>query len=420
MFSKKRNELLEGLIWNYGSLIVLSASGFLFNCLIVYFYDASILGVFNRTYAWYCVLSQIAVWGVHMSIMKLIPEYKEDRREGERIVASALTGTTIFSFFCVGTVEFILPYLVTDNINFLFSMRIAMPGLVFFSLNKILLNYLNGLSAMKEYAFFQSLRYIVIVISIYVMGKRHIEGVWLSACFSIAEIIVFIVSIFYLRCRKLLMKWVDTKYIMEHIKFGTRILPANMVVELNTKVDIICLGFVLNDDYLIGIYSFAVLFVEGFYQLYITVRRSINPMITENYVHGNLRDGIAKIKEKLVRPLKILSPIAVILIVIAYYVICCILKQMDYVYGIRILMIICLAIAFIGRQIIFGNIFSQTGFPLYESLINTITVTANFLLNLVFIYFWGIIGAAIATAVSHVIYGSVIHYFAKKKFDISI
>ena len=46
-------------------------------------------------------------------------------------------------------------------------------------------------------------------------------------------------------------------------------------------VDIICLGVVLGDDFLIGIYSFAILFVEGFYQLYVTVRRSINPKITD-------------------------------------------------------------------------------------------------------------------------------------------
>ena len=64
---KEEKEFLGGIFWNYGSLVIMSASGFLFNCLIIFFYDASILGRFNKAYAWYCVLSQVAVWGLHMS-----------------------------------------------------------------------------------------------------------------------------------------------------------------------------------------------------------------------------------------------------------------------------------------------------------------------------------------------------------------
>ena len=153
-----KNNFIEGLIWNYGSVAILSASGFLINFLIVYFYDAAALGIFNRALAWYGVFSQITVWGVHMSVMRLIPEYKDNRREREQIISSALIGVFPFSAFCVVIIEFLLPFIVTSNYNLLISMQILMPGLAFFSVNKILLNYLNGLSEMKPYAVFQSLR----------------------------------------------------------------------------------------------------------------------------------------------------------------------------------------------------------------------------------------------------------------------
>ena len=157
-------------MWNYGSVVILSVSGFLINFLIVLFYDAAALGVFSRAQAWYGVLSQITVWGVHMSVMRLIREYKDNRGEQEQIISSALIGIFLFSAVCVGIIELLLPLIVTDNRNLLTSMQVLMPGLVFFSLNKILLNYLNGLSELKPYAFFQSLRYILIVLAVYGMG----------------------------------------------------------------------------------------------------------------------------------------------------------------------------------------------------------------------------------------------------------
>lgn len=412
--------MLEGIIWNYGSLIILSVSGFLFNILIAHFYDASALGVFNRVYAWYCVLSQITVWGVHMSVMKLIPEYKTSVLERDKIISSALILVLCFSCVTVFVVEPVLPWIITDNSRLMHSMQLAVPGLVFFSLNKVLLNYLNGLSEMKAYAFFQSLRYIAITLVILLCSVLKSDSIWLSFSFSAAEILVLICSACYLFGKKMFGMSFSAAYIKEHLRFGTRILPANMVLELNTKVDIICLGFILKDDYLIGIYTFAILFVEGFYQLYITVRRSFNPKITEYFVENKLQEGLEEITRTLKKYLRILSPAALILISAGYYVVCCILRQQDYLIGIEYMLIICVAIAFNGRKIILGNIFAQTGYPVYESTINTITVAANFLFNVLLIYQFGLLGAAIATAFSHMVFGAILKYGAKKELQIHI
>lgn len=416
----RNNEMAEGIIWNYGSLIILSISGFLFNCLIAYFYDAAALGVFNSTYAWYCVLSQITTWGIHMSVLKLIPEYRENCEEQNKIVCTALLEVLLISVITVMVIESILPHAITDNRQLLESMQLAMLGLPVFSVNKVILNYLNGLSEMKIYAVFQSMRYLAIVISICIMGIGGSNRVWLSFSFTEAEIIVFISALIYLVYRKLISVKISAGYLKEHIRFGTHILPANMVLELNTKVDIICLGFVLKDDYLIGIYSFAILFVEGFYQLYIIVRRSINPKITECHIENNLYQGIENINVNLKKYLKVLSPAALFMIALGYYMICCILGNREYIVGLKFLIIICTAIVISGRKIIFGNIFAQTGFPGYESMINVATVASNFFLNLLLISFWGLSGAAVATAVSHLLFGLLMHYCARRKLKVNI
>ncbi len=415
-----KNSFVEGVLWNYGSVVILSVSGFLINFLIVYFYDAAALGVFSRAQAWYGVFSQITVWGVHMSVMRLIPEYKDNCGEQGLIISSALAGILLFSTFCVGIIELLLPWIVTDNGNLLMGMQVIMPGLVFFSLNKIILNYLNGLSEMKPYAIFQSMRYIVIVLTVLVMGILSCEYKWLPASFTGAELLVFVVSSGYLIHRGLFIKPPCIKYLKEHVRFGTYILLSNLVTELNTKVDIICLGFIVGDDYLIGIYSFAVLFAEGFYQLYFVIRRSINPKITEYYVGGKLKEGIAMMNAGLKRVLRILSPVAFAALIAGYYIMCCILDQKDYLAGAQFLVIICASIIVSGRKIIFGNIFAQTGFPARESFINLLTVVSNFTLNIILIIWLGLVGAAVATAASYLIYGYTMRYYVKKQFKIAI
>lgn len=415
-----KNSFVEGVLWNYGSVVILSVSGFLINFLIVYFYDAAALGVFSRAQAWYGVFSQITVWGVHMSVMRLIPEYKDNCGEQGLIISSALAEILLFSTFCVGIIELLLPWIVTDNGNLLMGMQVIMPGLVFFSLNKIILNYLNGLSEMKPYAIFQSMRYIVIVMTVLVMGILHCEYKWLPASFTGAELLVFAVSSGYLIHRGLFIKPPCIKYLKEHIRFGTYILLSNLVTELNTKVDIICLGFIVGDDYLIGIYSFAVLFAEGFYQLYFVIRRSINPKITEYYVGGKLKDGVAMMNAGLKRVLRILSPVAFAALIAGYYIMCCILDQKDYLAGVQFLVIICVSIIVSGRKIIFGNIFAQTGFPARESFINLLTVVSNFTLNIILIIWLGLVGAAVATAASYLIYGYTMRHYVKKQFKIVI
>lgn len=414
----KKNVFFEGLFWNYGSLIILSISGLGLNFLIAYFYNAAALGVFNRTCAWYGVLSQITVCGIHMSVTKLTAEYQDSYEEREAVLVSALVIVLIFSIFCVTVIEKILPYIIVRNIDLLVSMQLIMPGLIFFSLNKVLLNYLNGLSKMKAYAFFQTERYLIVMFAVYIMGKFAVTPEKLSLCFLTAESAVFITTICYLLYKKILhFNW-KQKYVKEHIRFGIHILPANMVSELNTKVDIICLGYILNNDYLIGIYSFAILFVEGFYQLYLTVRRSINPKITEYYSQENFEKSLGKMNGSLKKYLTICSPLALLLVSIGYCTVCFLLGDKDYITGIKYLLIISTAIALSGKQIILSNLFSQTGFPIYESIINIIVVIINFSLNILLINLLGLLGASVATAVSYLVYGNAIRYFARKKLKL--
>jgi len=66
---------------------------------------------------------------------------------------------------------------------------------------------------------------------------------------------------------------------------------------------VIVLRLVTHNDYIVGIYSFALRFAEGFYQLQVVIRRNINPMIAQ-YIAKKDFLYITKLKKNL---MKILS-----------------------------------------------------------------------------------------------------------------
>mgnify|MGYP006199481051 CR=1 FL=1 len=88
--------------------------GLILNVLIVKVRGYDKLGLFNQVYAWYMLLSQIAVFGIHLSIQNIIPitEKIEDKK-------NHLVAALILSLFTSITL-FILIKMILSNTNLLF------------------------------------------------------------------------------------------------------------------------------------------------------------------------------------------------------------------------------------------------------------------------------------------------------------
>ena len=108
------------------------------------------------------------------------------------------------------------------------------------------------------------------------------------------------------------------------------------------------------------------------------------------------------------------------IILFVYYVVCLVIGDKSYRIGLIYILIICCAISLNSKKIIWGDILSQSGYPLNESKINLFTVVSNFLLNILCIPFLGTIGAALATAMSHFVYGFFLKRETKRKTGISV
>ena len=398
------------LVWNYGSILIMALGGLLFSTIILFFYDNETLGVFNRAYAYYIVLSQISVCGIHMSVLKRVSDCKYDDTESRNWLATSLALVTAISIAVILLTDGVLQFVPTTQQRRMSLICIA-PALLFFSVNKVLLNYINARVRMVAYAIFQALRNILICVGIIVLAVMRIEGAKLTLAFVIGELILFIALFIYLIAQKEIGGKISKGLASDLINFGLKILPSNIVLELNTKVDVLCLGWFCSDEALIGIYSFVTLFTEGFYQVYMVVRRNINPFLSE------WSKDLPRWKKEYGKWTKLCLIAALplsLLLVAAYYVLILILGKTEFTAGLVPLIIISISIAFNGVFIIYGNVMSQLGNPSRESVANTITVAVNFTLNIILIILFGVTGAAIATALSYCCFSVFIFKYIRK------
>lgn len=398
-------------------MIIVAISGLIYNTTIAVFYDPESLGVFNQVYAYYIVFSQVSVWGIHNSVLKHTSEFHKEQNTKNKIFTSALVLCIIISLTVSILLYIVLKILQTFIMsNVITALFFIIPGLIFFSLNKVVINYINGMSYMKMYAICFAIRPLIIVVSVTIMALFKIEGLFLSLAFTICEIVLFIVLFLIISVKKM-AKWAfDKNWLVKHFYFGRDIFLGNMVVEFNTRIDVIMLGVFLSDS-IVGIYSFALVFAEGFYQIFIVVRRNINPKITQLFIKD--KEGLLKFLKSIKKRILWISFCLCVLIVLCYYIYCAILGNAEYLDAFIPLIILCASIAVNSMSVVTGSFMSQIGQPLKETYLNGITVLANVLGNIILIPFFGMIGAASATGLSYFIFTIVLSQYKKKHLKIN-
>lgn len=409
--------LYKAVIWNYISLICMAMSGLVMNSMIAMFYGTEALGIFNETYAWYIILSQLSVWGMHMAVVKFVPETDCEVEKGA-LLWTCLLLAAVISLVITILSEAIVYFL--DDLAWQKSMSIAFTAFILFSINKVLLNFLNATYRMVPYGIFTSLRYGCFGALIVAFSVVNVDSEYLAFVFPLTEIIVFITMIIYFILNISVKGQPDRILASKMFFFGTKILPSYMVLEMNTKVDVLCLGFLGEDIAQIGIYSFATLFTEGFYMLYIVVRKIINPSLSEANVKGKIKEHIDEEYKRLKKYLIYGGAISYIVLAVGFYIICMILERPEYQMGMIFVLIISLSIAINGKSIVYGDLLAQVGFPLEESMLNLLTVMVNIIMNLLLITFFKAVGAAIATAISYFVYSFYLKSRIRKRVGVSL
>lgn len=171
------SKLQTDIIFNLISIFIMGISAILINIVIGAFYGAGALGIFNQIYAIYIFASQLAALGLPPAVLKYVAEYSENQHEVSAIVFTGLLMAALLGFtvcilivFCHSIIGSLL-----ESPGVSSGLLWAVPGLFFFTLNKVMLASVNGLEKMRLYAVLQSGRYIFMILSLLVEAPHISE-----------------------------------------------------------------------------------------------------------------------------------------------------------------------------------------------------------------------------------------------------
>ncbi|NQU82924.1 MAG: oligosaccharide flippase family protein [Parcubacteria group bacterium] len=413
----------KDVAWYVASLITLAVCGVALNILIAWVYGASVLGAFNQVYAVYILLSQLAVFGIHFSVLKNISQFRAEKALCSKIISSALVITLLLSVLII-LVSFGLRGWIGDILQspmVASGLKYALPGLLFFALNKVLLAVLNSTRQMKAYAVGLGLRYVLMLCFLIGLILFKASGNILPLLFTASECILFFWLLSYVgRIYPFVgfSKW--SGWFKKHFLFGLRAFGGGALSEINTRVDVLMLGFFTGDS-IVGIYSLAAILAEGLLQLTVAFRANVNPILSKLY----FEKGANELKKIIKQGIKMCYPVMAgvgTLAIIAYPLLIRLFLGADNVFMLSwpVFFILTLGIMASAGYMPFSMLLNQTGFPGSQTTLRALVLLTNIILNLALIPILGMYGAAIATSFSFVVLMGFLKLFVNHQLKIKI
>ncbi len=411
------------VVWNLGSLAVLGASGIVINIVIAGLRGPEALGVFNQLFAFYIVLSQLAVGGLQFSALQQVSYHQHDLRACSRVACAALilVAAVAAAVCLVALAGRELAAGLLDSPQVAAGIAFALPGLFLYALNKVLINVLNGLRHMRAYAIFQSLRFVFILASIVGLIRADAPAERLPLALSIAEAALFVSLMLYIHLRlfALVPGRGTAAWFRPHLSYGLRGVLSGIVHEINTRVDVLVLGFFL-DDATVGLYSFAAVIAEGFGQLAVAVRWNVDPLIGRCFAEHR-RSDIEVLARRIRRVFWPAAAGVGLLAVLGYPVLLAVfMPGAGFGDSWSVFAILVAALAFNAGWRPFMGLLLQSGRPGMHTLLVLGVAVCNLVLNILFVPVLGMQGSAAATGLAYMLEAGLISVFARRVLGIRV
>ncbi|MBX3047592.1 MAG: oligosaccharide flippase family protein [Anaerolineales bacterium] len=421
MMGQLHKLLSNDVTWSVVSLGIMAVSGLLLVALLRW-HSAETLGVFNQVYAVFIILSQIGVGGVQFSTLKHVSHASDDLSACWEITLSALLLVALIMLPVVVALwllaEPIGAFLNSDAVAV--GIRLATPGLLFFGLNKVLINVVNGLDKIKANSVFRALRFILLPLVVFVFVIQDQPADQFAFALTLTEITVFCSLLIFVFGRLLKAQPLRNfrHWLHQHVSFGARGVLSGVLLDLNTRIDVLMLGY-FTSDALVGIYSFASTLAEGFAQIPIAVRWSIDPKLGQHFAKSEPTE-IEELSRVTRRQLFPWSLAAGLLGMAAFPALSWLVDGNVDTLGWQLFAIMIVAVTISAGYRSFGGILLQGGRPEMYTLVIVALVAGDALMNLGFIPWLGVTGAAIVTATTYLLEALYLRLAAKRLFAIRL
>jgi O-antigen/teichoic acid export membrane protein len=412
----REQKLTRDIAYTMGSFAVLALSGILINLVVASARDAAALGVFNQAYAVYIIASQLATLGLHYSTLRHGALHEHEPPQCGRMLFTAAAASLGLGAAAALVVGFGAPVFarVFDSETTGRAIAWSAPGLLLFSLNKVLLAYLNSLRRMRAYSALQAARYLIVMGVVTGIALSPLPIEYGTLAFIAAEAATAAGALAYLWRRGLArhLSW-DPAWFGKHVRFGTKGLAAGMFAEFNSRIDVLLIGVFLPDR-AVGIYSFAAMMVDGLYHVLAMVRLNFNPVLV-----SALRDGdVARACQLRRQAQRFVMPatmaLAVVAVAVLWVIAVWIVPHKDLVEGMPSLLILMTGLVLVSAFVPFDNLLMVSGHPGYQTVQQMVTVGVNACVAVPLLPVLGIVGAAAGTAISYLAGACALLWFSRR------
>lgn len=404
MYNSDRYKLLACLT----SFGVIGVSGVLLNFIVLHGYGTEGVAILNQFLALYFIGSQLATFGIHQSTLAHTASSKKISQIMGGAVLLTLGMAILLSMVFALLVEYtVRPFL---NDGFAGDTSSLFYVLISASINKVLISALNGVGRLYSYAFANSLRMMLLLVSSLIFLEMKKEAVEIPYIFLISEagVLIFIImsslksfsSISF--SRKQISYW-----FRKHFEFGKRAVLSGFILDLNTKVDVLVLSIFVSQSE-IGVYSFAAMLGEGFYQLIFVLKNYMSRTISSE-IHAN-KSGVEIAYNKQKTQLMFLVFLAFAACNIAYFTILPYLIPASYNLkeGFIIFCIYSLSLSIVSRWLIIDNFYILLKRPDLDNILRIKILLSNSIAALILIPLFGSVGAVCAVGCSVLVNGFLV------------
>jgi O-antigen/teichoic acid export membrane protein len=141
---------------------------------------------------------------------------------------------------------------------------------------------------MRAFAIYTSLRYVLMVGGLFVVMASGMSSDRIAFLFTFAEGLLFVplaVEVWLQTSRPFPPGWLV--WTREHLRYGVKSVASGMLLEFNSRVDVLVIGWFM-DDGAVGVYSIAAMVAEGLFQLLIVLQNNYNPLIARHVAEKKL------------------------------------------------------------------------------------------------------------------------------------
>ena len=375
--------------------------GFVITIALGRYLGAGDLGLYQMTSIIYGIAMLVSAIGIPAAMIKYVAEFKNDRTKFNQIVSSGVI-TSLFLGFGFIAVFYFTSGLFAEIFNMpgLSSLlKILSPVFPFALVGGALLGLLNGIREMKKYAvatIIQSVLMVIIAVLLIYYGFG-VAGAVIGIILSSVGNCLFLIFVSRNYFEITLEEYIPTT--KKQLKFGAQILGGNAINMINYQADTILIGYFLTATD-VGYYAVAV-GLSRFFWIIPQAIQTISYPATSEYWSNNNHSALQTMVDKSMKYTAcILLPIGLGVGFFAKDIITTIFGE-GFIYSVLPLLILIVGTVIFGiacKSI--GGALSGVNRPDLSLKTTGAGAILNIILNVLLIPHFGIVGAAIATAVS--------------------